>query len=300
MLSPQGAIDTINARFGRHRGFRALHAKGQFLTGTFSATPAAAALTRAAHMRGGPVAVTARFSNGGGDPTVPDYAPDVRGLAVGFHLAGGQRTDIVAQSVPRFPVSTPEAFLEFMRALQPGLPQLWKLPAFLARHPRALVAMKVSAPALIKPPASYASIPYFAVHAYAWTAPDGVVRHVRYRWQPEREERLAPGQARKRGRDYLQAELRERLQRGAIRSTLVLQIAEPGDDVDDPASVWPASRQEVVAGALELNALVEREQPGQPFVFDPVRVTDGIGLTRDPVLLFRPRAYSVSIERRAG
>ena len=61
-----------------------------------------------------------------------------------------------------------------------------------------------------------------------------------------------------------------------------------------------ASRREVAAGALELNALVEREQPGQPFVFDPVRVTDGIGLTRDPVLLFRPKAYSVSIERRAG
>jgi catalase len=35
-------------------------------------------------------------------------------------------------------------------------------------------------------------------------------------------------------------------------------------------------------------------------VFDPSRVTDGIELSDDPILNFRPRAYSVSIERRSG
>lgn len=300
MLKPEDAIDAVNARFGRHAGARALHAKGRFLSGTFTATGEAAALTRAAHMRGQPVTVTARFSNGGGDPRVPDYAPDVRGLAVSFHLADGKRTDIVAQSAPRFPVSTPEAFVEFVRAMKPGLPQLWKLPMFLARNPQALAAMKASGPALFKPPASYASVPYFAVHAFQWTAADGRVSHVRYRWQPEREERLSPRAARQLGRDYLQAELDERLKRGPIRYTLHVQIAGPGDDVNDPASVWPASRRDIAAGVLELKALVEGERPGQPFVFDPVRVTDGIGLTQDPVLLFRPKAYSVSVERRSG
>ena len=39
---------------------------------------------------------------------------------------------------------------------------------------------------------------------------------------------------------------------------------------------------------------------GEIFVFDPVRVTDGIELSEDPILQFRPKAYSVSIERRAG
>jgi hypothetical protein len=47
-----------------------------------------------------PVRTTVRFSNGGGNPNVPDYAPDVRGLAVTFHLADGSRTDISAQTVP--------------------------------------------------------------------------------------------------------------------------------------------------------------------------------------------------------
>ena len=35
-------------------------------------------------------------------------------------------------------------------------------------------------------------------------------------------------------------------------------------------------------------------------VFDPTRVTDGIELSDDPVLRFRPGAYSESVARRAG
>lgn len=35
-------------------------------------------------------------------------------------------------------------------------------------------------------------------------------------------------------------------------------------------------------------------------VFDPVHVTDGIELSDDPILRFRPRAYAVSIERRTA
>jgi hypothetical protein len=40
------------------------------------------------------------------------------------------------------------------------------------------------------------------------------------------------------------------------------------------------------------------ERSGDVIVFDPVRVTDGIELSDDPVLRFRPRAYSVSVDRR--
>src|SRR4051794_2160624 len=119
-VSPEHAVDAANERFGRHAGRRALHAKGTLGKGTFTATPPAAAMTRAAHMRGEPVPATVRFSNGAGDPDEPDYVPDVRGLAVKLYLPDGARTDIVAQTAPRFPVRTPEAFVEFMRAMAPG------------------------------------------------------------------------------------------------------------------------------------------------------------------------------------
>ena len=63
--------------------------------------------------------VLARLSNGSGDPNSADYAPDVRGLAVGFALPDGSRTDLVTQSVPRFFSPSPDDFIDFIRAIAP-------------------------------------------------------------------------------------------------------------------------------------------------------------------------------------
>ena len=301
MITPEQAIDSIHERFGRHPGHRALHAKGTFCRGAFTASPEAAALTRAPHMQGTPVQVTARVSNGGGNPNVPDYAPDVRGLAVSFHLPDGSSTDIVSQTAPRFPVRSPEAFIQLVRASEVGPAGLWKLPLFLARHPGALPSLRHNLPAL-KPPASYATRRYFAIHAYKWISMGGAERWVRYTWLPDgEEENISAREAKTRGRDYLQEEIGERLARGPVRFTLQLQLADDGDSPDDPMAVWPDERPTVAAGILELTELApEAESGGELIVFDPVRVTDGIELSDDPILRFRPRAYSVSVEARMG
>jgi catalase len=300
-ISPEQAVDAVNEVYGRHPGHRALHAKGTVLAGTFTATPAAAQLTRAAHMQGQPVKVTARVSNAVGDPGAPDYAPDARGLAVKCYLPDGSRTDLVAQSAPRFPARTPEAFLELMRASVPSPSMPLKMARFLARNPVAIGGLPANSRALL-PPASYATVRYYAVHAYVWVDSDGARRYVRYTFAPEvSEPPLAPWKARRRGRDYLQDEIRERLARGPVRFRLELQIAEPGDSVDDPTSVWPKQRRVVMAGTLELTGLdTERERGDDVLVFDPVRVTDGIELSDDPLLRFRERAYSASVARRTG
>jgi catalase len=299
MLTPEHAIDVINDRFGRHPGRRALHAKGTFCAATFTASPAAAELTRAAHMQGATVEATARVSNGSGDPGVPDYAPEVRGLAVSFHLPDGSRTDIVSQTVPRFPVRTPEEFIEMVRLGSQGLKGTVQLPLFFARRRAALLGLPGNVAAL-RPPPSYAACKYFAVHAFKWVDAGGGSRFVRYTWLPEAgDQRLRPPAAKRLGRDYLQEEIRERLTAGPARFTLQLQIAAPGDNVDDPSAQWPADRQRVDAGTLTLTSVIDDpERNGDVIVFDPVRVTDGIELSDDPVLRFRPLAYSESVDRR--
>ena len=154
-LTPEHAIDVVTKVFGRHPGFRALHAKGVVLKGTFTAAPEAAELTRAAHMQGGdPVPATFRVSNGGGNPHHPDWAPDPRGLAVKFYLPDGSRTDIVAVSSPLFPTRTPEGFVELIAAQGAGAAAAWKMPLFLARHPEALRVIPVVAPTLRPPRAT--------------------------------------------------------------------------------------------------------------------------------------------------
>jgi catalase len=297
--TPEQSTEAANRAFGRHPGFRALHAKGTLLKGTFTATPEAAALTRAAHMQGAPVPATIRVSNGSGNPKLPDYAPDVRGLAVKFYLPGGDRTDIVAQTAPRFPVKTPQGFLELLAAGRPGLAAAWRLPLFLARHPEAIPRLPVNVPAL-RPPVSYATCRYYAIHAYRFIDREGKQRYVRYTWVPAAgDHRLSPLTARRRGREYLQQEIRERVQNGPVRFTLELQLADPGDNPDDPTADWPSSRVRVRAGVLEITGVeTDRETGGDVLVFDPSRVTDGIELSGDPVLRYRPKAYSDSVARR--
>jgi catalase len=299
VLTAKHAIDAINQRFGRHPGYRALHAKGMICRASFTATPRAARLTRADHMQGQVVEATVRLSNGSGNPQSPDYANDVRGLATTFHLPGGSRTDILCQTAPVFPTRTPEGFIEFLRASTPGWALVWRLPLFLVRHPgalRALRALRIAA----RPPASYATCAYYAIHAFKWIARDGTVRYVRYRWVPEAAVvSLSGWEAKRRGADYLRREIVERLPGRPVRFMLVLQVAADGDPVNDPTAVWPAERETLWAGTLEITNLEdERETGSNVLLFDPMRLTDGIEPTDDPVLRFRPPVYEVSVEQR--
>ena len=295
----EDVVDAINDISGRHDGHRAAHAKGTLLRGTF--TGADAGLTTAAHMGEGSVPVTARFSNGGGDPGIPDYAKEGRGLAVKFYLPDGSKTDIVALSLPCFFARTPEDFLAFTRARKPdpetGEPDFEKVGAWLGEHPEAGPAIQAALSA--DPPESYATVVYNSIHAFRWTAPDGTERWVRYRFEPEAgESSLSPEEAKARGRDYLQEEI---LARDVAAFSLVVVIADENDAVNDPTVAWPADRETVQVGRLELTGPeTEREQGDDILVFDPTRVTEGIALSDDQILRFRPRAYAASVTRRSG
>ena len=300
-LTPAEAIDTTTEVFGSHPGFRALHAKGLVLTGVFKPTAEAATLSRAAHLAGPEVPVTVRFSNGAGNPRHPDWAPDPRGLAVKFYLPDDSRTDIVSVSTPRFPTRTPEGFIELIKAQASGAAALYKMPLFLRRHPEAIRVLAVAAPSLA-PPASYATIPYYALHAFKWLDADGGERFIRYTWQPAASvARLKPWEARRRGADYLQNDIRERVAAGPVLFSLEVTIAERGDPTDDPSAAWPKQRRRATVGTLQVTGLdTEREQGDDVLVFDPTRVTDGIECSDDPVLRFRPQAYSESVRRRTS
>jgi catalase len=295
------AVDAINDLAGRHEGFRTAHAKGTLLAGTFTATPDAPRLTRAAHMQGDPVRATVRFSNGGGDPGAPDYAREGRGMAVKLYLPDGSTTDTVSLDLPCFFARTPEDFLSFTRARKPdpetGQPDMAKVGAWLGEHPEAQTAIQAALAA--GPPESYATVTYNGIHSFRWENADGEARWVRFRWSPEAgEAALSPEDAKARGADYLQEEIVGR--RGAA-FTLSVALAEDGDPIDDPTVAWPEERERVEVGRLELTGPEpEREQGDDVLVFDPMRVTDGIEPSDDEILHFRPRAYAVSVNRRTG
>ena len=85
-------------------GTRALHAKGTWARGTFTATPEAARLSRAAHLQGDPIDALVRFSNASGDPEAHDADRDGRGIAVKLRAGTAARP---TSSPPPRPPSSP-------------------------------------------------------------------------------------------------------------------------------------------------------------------------------------------------
>ena len=297
-------VEGLAAAYGSHAGHRAAHAKGVLCAATFTATDSASALSRAPHFAGTPVRAHVRFSNGSGDPTVPDGTRDARGMAVKFYLPAGGTTDIIGLTLPVFFARTPEDLLAFNAARRPdpatGQPDVEKVGAYLAEHPEAVAA--VTAAITHPAPASYAALTYHSLHAFGFAAGDDSVRYGRYHLVPEGgDETITEEEAAANPPDYLRDELATRFERGPAVFHLEVQLAGDGDPVDDPTAEWPADREVVRVGRLEITALAfDRERDGDVLVFDPTRVVDGISLTDDKILLARPGAYSVSVARRTG
>lgn len=290
MIDPQVAVKRLRGAFGGPDRNRTLHAKGRFYAGTFTATPEAAELGRALHLNGEPAPVLVRWSNADGNADVPDTKPDIRGMAVKFQLPDGSTTDLLAQTSPRFPTDDPQSFVEMTEASRNPL----TFPLFLLRNPR--MAGPILAGIRGKAAASHYSFaepPYFPIHAYGWLDADGNRTWVRYVFRPTatKDDRLPE---RFEGPDRLFDEMAARLERGPVVYEMWLQIAGPGHNPHSAVAQWKGAR-EVLAGRIEVTA----ELPDQdPVMFDPTRVVDGIELSDDPILRYRPVAYGESISHR--
>ena len=94
-----------------------------------------------------------------------------------------------------------------------------------------------------------------------------------------------------------------RLARGPVTHELWVQVAGAGHDPHRATSVWKGCR-ELLAGRIVVTAELPDPEGGPasatPTVFDPTRVVDGIELSDDPILRYRPGAYSESVTRPDG
>ncbi|HEX4338293.1 MAG TPA: catalase family peroxidase [Polyangiaceae bacterium] len=296
--SPKDLVDALHTAFGDNHS-RAVHAKGIILSGEFTPDPAAAALTRAPHLQKTRSQVTVRFSDFTGIPTIPDNNPaaNPRGFAIKFSLPGGSVTDIVGHSFDGFPTSNSDQFRELLLAIGasgPDAAEPTALSRFLEVHPVAKTFLTTQ-----KLPASYATVDYFGVNAFKFTNASGAAHFVRYQFLPVGgEQLLSNAEFTKAGPDYLQTEIKRRIARGPIRFQLVAQLAEAGDKFEDPSIAWPATREKVPLGMIEIRHLAANTpEQDKALSFSPNRIPDGIE-TADPMLDFRARAYPISVKGR--
>ncbi len=293
------ALDSVNG--GVHPGFRPAHAKGIMCSGTFTPAAGAISLTRAPHVQRASTAVTVRFSDFTGIPTIADNDPNAnpKGIAMRFHLDAESGTDIVGHSVDGFPVRNGEDFVAFFRAIAASGPKAAKptpIEQFLASHPAALEFIQKPKPF----PSSFAKESFFGVNAFKFTNREGVVKFGRYRIRPEGgNEYLSAEAAAGKSASYLFDEIKDRLMRGTARLNIVVQIAEEGDTTDDATVHWPESRTQVAFGMVELaRILPDSDGVQHETIFDPVPKVDGIETSGDPLPKLRSAAYLMSGRRR--
>jgi catalase len=293
-------VDAMNKLFGSHPGFRAFHAKGVVVEGSFRGSPQGAALSKAALFDGSTIPVTVRFSDNGGLPNVADGAADANphGMAIKFHLPDGSESDMVTNSLKVFPVSTAADLRDLFLAVAaspPDAPKPTKLEQFIASHPTVPKAVATTAT-----PNSFADEEYHGLNAFVLVNAAGERQAVRYVISPERVVHLDPAEAAKREPDFLMRELPDRLGRTPVSFRVKAQLAAPNDQTSDPSQAWPEDRKVVELGVLTLDKAVPDSLAAQKkLLFLPGQIPDGIELSDDPMVSVRNGAYAVSFSRRS-
>jgi catalase len=294
------AVDALNKVYGTHPGFRANHAKGVVVAGSFKASPEAAKLSKAILFSGKNIPVTVRFSDAGGVPNIPDGSPDANphGMAIKYHQPNGSETDMVIVSLKFFPVATGEDFRDLLLAIAdspPGAPKPTRFEQFVAAHPAVPQAFDTA-----HTPDSFAHEVFYGIDAFVLVDKAGKKQPVRYIMQPEKVVHLSAEDAAKQAPDFLVNELPTRIAKHPVVFHLKAQLAAPNDQTKDPTQPWPDDRKVVDLGTLTLNKPVDDGLAAQKkLLFLPGNVTDGIELSDDPLLGVRNGAYAVSYSRRS-
>jgi catalase len=292
-------VDAMNKAFGTHPGFRANHAKGIVVEGSFKASPEAGGLSRAVLFNGSTIPVTVRFSDSTGMPDLPDgsKAANPHGMAIKFHLPDGRDTDMVINSLRFFPVSSGEDFRDMLLALAASPPDAakpTKFEQFAASHPSVAAAFATAAT-----PDSFADEEYYGIDAFVFINKAGERQAVRYQMVPEQTVHLDEDDAAKRPPDFLMDELPERLKRGPVTFHLKAQLAVADDSTKDATRPWPESRNVVELGVLTINhAVTNSAEVQKTLLFLPGQLTDGIEQSDDPLIDVRNSAYAISFSRR--
>jgi catalase len=297
-LTPKKIVATLAPPGGPALGHRRNHAKGICFTGTFDANGEGSALSRAQVFVRGQYPALGRFNLATADPNAADAMVRVRGVGIRITTPDGQEWRSAIIDAPIFPVSTPQGFYELQTASRSKDPDAMK--KFSAAHPgfAAFVSWAQNAPWT----GSYAEERYNSLNSFLFVDGSGATHPIRWSLVPAAQPvPVSPDELAKRGPDFLEQEITQRVAAGPQRWSLVVTVANPGDPTADPNKAWPADRRTVEVGTLIVQQIErERDGPCRDINFDPTVLPSGIKTSDDPFPAARSAAYSRSYNSRTA
>ena len=297
-LTPKKLVAALAPPGGPALGHRRNHAKGICFTGTFEANGEGSALSKAQVFVPGQYPVVGRFNLATADANAADATVRVRGLGIQITTSDGQEWRSAMIDAPFFPVATPDAFFALLTASGSKDPNAMK--TFIGAHPEFLnfVGWAKSAPWT----ESYAEERYNSLNSFLFVDESGAKHAIRWSLVPAAQPvSISPEELAKRGPDFLEQEITQRVAGGAQHWSLVITVANSDDPTADPSKAWPADRRTVNVGTLTVQQIEpERDGPCRDINFDPTVLPSGIATSDDPFPAARSAAYSRSYNSRTA
>ena len=301
-VDPSRFLDQFEATFGKFAGYRRSGAKGVCATGEFVGSAEGRALSTSSAFGGKPVPVVARFSVGGANPNAPDNTRSQRNMALQFNLPGGETWQMGNISAPVFGAANPEQFLGRLQSLQPDpatkAADPAKVKTFADANPEVLLQGRYYAGQPV--PASFATLNYWGVHAFAFVNARGEKQFGKWIFEPVGGAKsLTDDEAKAKGATFLMADLRERAAAGTVAFDFNLQLAQPGDKIDSAVVPLPDGRKKVTLGRLVIKS-VSPDATGDcvAITYNPMVLPKGVEPSTDPMLAARAAPYAVGLGRR--
>ena len=297
-LTPDKMVDAFTPTAGAPLGHRKNHAKGICFTGIFEANGTGSALSQAQVFTRGQYPALGRFNLATANPNAPDATVRVRGMGLQISTPDGQEWRAAMIDAPFFAVSTPQVLYDLLLASASKDPNAMK--TLVGAHPEiaAFGAWAKSAPWT----GSYAEDRFNSLDSFIFVDNSGAEHAVRWSLLPTAPPvSVSPDDLAKRGPDFLEQEITERVRGGPQRWTMVVTVANPGDPTADPSKAWPEDRRTVEVGTLTVQQIeAEPDGPCRDINFDPTVLPTGIRTSDDPFPAARSAAYAKSYDRRTA
>jgi catalase len=297
-LTPDRFVEAFTPPSGPPLGHRRNHAKGICFTGVFEANGAGSALSHAQVFARGQYPVLGRFNLGTPDPNAPDATVRVRGMGLQIATPDGQEWRSAMINPPIFAVSTPPAFYELLLASASKDPDAMK--TFAAAHPEFAPFGAWAKDGLWT--GTYAEERYNSLNSFVFTDGSDAEHTVRWSLLPAAQPvPVSPDDLAKRGPNFLEQEITERVRGGPQRWMMVVTVANPGDPTADPSKAWPEDRRTVEVGTLIVQQIEpERDGPCRDINFDPSILPSGMRTSDDPFPAARSSVYAKSYDLRTA
>ena len=299
---PVKLVDAFEAANGKFDGYRRSGAKGICAVGEFVGSAESRALSMASVFSGQAVPVVVRFSVGGANPKAADNTKSQRNMALQFNLPGGESWQMGNISAPVFGASSPTQLVGRLESLTPDpatkAANPAKVKAFADANPEVLLQGKHFASQPV--PASFASVNYWGVHAFAFVDAKGTKQFGKWIFEPVGGvQGLNDDEAKAKGPSFLFDDLRQRVKEGKVAFNFNLELAQPGDKLTSATVPLPEGRRKVTLGTLKVTSV--SDDGGGPclnITFVPTILPKGVEASDDPMLTARAAPYAVGLGRR--